>query len=298
MTTSLYLACPAFAMNGPLERQNNIDCATWVAQEMGWSVTVSPLLSRLMGNGAWLPLKDRAADLRVALRHDVIWGCRGGYGSIELLPTLLSAKIKHAPMLMGYSDITALHAGFQIRGWFERIYGRPPAPGFRDGRTGTSLLACLRGEPLTFDGHFQAGVRVQHIGSGRGRLFPACLSVLASLCGTPAMPDLNGCILAIEDVKIHPFLVATHLNQLYLSGALRGIRGIIGGSLTHLEDHDYWGPSPDEILAEWGARLKVPTLSRLPFGHVPDALALPYNRDTRITAERNGQWNITIKAAG
>lgn len=296
MSNILYLACPAFAMNTPLERQNNIDSATWVAREMGWTVSVSPLLERTMGNGAWLPLKERIADLKRALQHEAIWACRGGYGSIELLETLLAAKARRKPMLIGYSDITALHAGFQTRGWHRQIYGKIPAFAARHGRQGASLMSALRGLPMQFDAHLHAGVRVLRPGRGQGRLFPACLSVLASVCGSAAMPDLSDTILAIEDVRIHPFLMATHLHQLHLCGALKGVRGLVGGTFTHLVDHDYWGPSPDDVLAEWGQRLKIPVIARLPFGHLPDALVLPFNRQTRITAAPDGDWRIVLAA--
>jgi muramoyltetrapeptide carboxypeptidase len=135
-------------------------------------------------------------------------------------------------------------------------------------------------------------------GRAEGRLFPACLSVLASVAGTPAMPDLDGCVLAIEDVRVQPFLIATNLNQLHLSGALRGVRAVLGGSFTHNEEADYLGPTPDDVLAEWGARLRVPTILRLPFGHLHDALALPAHRRTRVEARRDGTWTITIDATG
>ncbi len=296
MPSTLYLACPAFAMNTPLERQNNIDSASWVAKEMGWEVVVSPLLERTMGNGAWLPLKERAADLKRALRHQVIWACRGGYGSIELLDTLLAAKVDHAPMLIGYSDITALHAGFQTRGWRQQIYGKIPPAATRHGRQAGSMMAALRGLPVQYDPQLHAGVRVLRAGRAQGRLFPACLSVLASVCGSAAMPDLDGTVLALEDVRIHPFLMATHLHQLYLCGALRGVRALVGGTFTHQVDHDYWGPSPEDVLAEWGQRLKIPVIARLPFGHLPDALALPFNRQTRILAEPAGNWHLVIAA--
>lgn len=295
---TLYVTCPAYAMRGPLDRQSHIDQATWLAEEMGWRLVVSPLLARHLGPGAWLPAADRIADLRTALRHDVVWACRGGYGSIELVETVLKARQRSGPLLIGYSDITALHAAFAVRGWQQRVYGSVPTGNRRGGRAGTSLLTALRGDALTRSQVNDAGARVLRPGRASGRLFPACLSVLASLVGTPAMPDLRGCVLAIEDIKVQPFLMATHLNQLHLGGALRGVRALLCGTFTHAEDHDYQGPTPDEVLAQWSGRLRIPAIARLPFGHLDDGLGLPCDRTVRVQATDNGTWTVTINAAG
>jgi muramoyltetrapeptide carboxypeptidase len=297
MTPTLYVTCPAHASRNPLDRQAHIDQADGLAQAMGWRVVASPLLDRHLGPGAWLPAAERARDLKDALGHDVVWACRGGYGSIELVDAVLKLRRRRAPVLIGYSDITALHAAFAARRWTPGVYGTLPLAGRWTGRSGTSLLASLRGDPIRLTPEVDAGVRVLQPGRADGWLFPACLSVLASVCGTPAMPDLRGCVLAIEDIRIHPFLMATHLNQLHLSGALRGVRALLGGSFTHLEDHDYLGPTPDEVLLEWGARLRVPTISRLPFGHLEDALVLPGGRPVRVAAGTDGVWSLAIRAA-
>ncbi len=295
--STLYVTCPAYAMRGPLDRQSHVDQATWLAHEMGWRLVLSPLLDRHLGPGAWLSTTERIADLRTALRHDAIWACHGGYGSIELVETVLKTRQRQGPLLIGYSDITALHAAFAVRGWQRRVYGGIPTANRHHGRMGASLLAALRGDALVRSSTGDAGARVLRPGRAQGRLFPACLSVLASVAGTPAMPDLRGCILAIEDIKVQPFLMATHLNQLHLSGALRGVRALLGGTFTHTDEHDYQGPTPDEVLTQWSERLRLPTIARLPFGHMDDALALPSDRTVAVEASRNGSWTVAIRAA-
>ena len=294
---TLYVTCPAYAMRGPLDRRNHLDQVAWLAQEMGWTLVASSLMERYLGPGSWLPAAERADDLRRALGHDAIWASRGGYGSIELVETVLKARQRRGPVLIGYSDITALHAAFAVRGWQRRIYGAVPNAGRRAGRAGTSLIAGLRGGAIRCSATQDAGARVLRAGRARGRLFPACLSVLASVVGTPAMPDLRGCVLAIEDIKVQPFLISTYLNQLHLSGALRGIRALLGGTFTHLEDADYLGPTPDEVLTQWGARLRVPTIARLPFGHMDDSLGLPSDRTVRVQATNDAKWTVSIDAA-
>ncbi len=288
-----YIACPAFALRGPTERHKTIDHAAWFANEMNLEVVPSPLLDRHLGNGSWLPLEERRDDLVRALDHDVVWACRGGFGSIELAETLLRSRRRHGPLLIGYSDLTVLHCGWRVHGWRHHFYGAI-APRRAGSRQGESLLALARGEGLRL-GHFQqAGARVLRPGRARGELFPACLSVLAGLCGTPLQPDLRGAVLAIEDIDVHPFLVDFNLNQLHLSGTLDGVVALLGGSFTHEERGDYLGPSIDEVLAKWAARLRIPTLARLPYGHMDDALVLPYRAATSISLRGDGQWSVAI----
>ncbi len=292
-----YIACPAYALRGPAERIKTLEHAAWFATEMGLEVVPSPLLDRHLGNGDWLPAVERRADLVRALGHDVIWACRGGFGSIELIDALAHQRRRHGPLLIGYSDITVLHFAWRARGWHRHYYGSIGARPAHS-RQGESLLALARGEDLRLGQHEQAAARILRPGRARGMLVPACLSVLAGLCGTPLQPDLRGAVLAIEDIDVHPFLVDFNLNQLHLSGALRGVVALLGGSFTHSERPEYLGPSMEEVLARWAAKLRVPTLVRLPYGHHDDALVLPYNADTRVNLHADGAWSLAISGAG
>ncbi|MBI3369301.1 MAG: LD-carboxypeptidase, partial [Burkholderiales bacterium] len=60
------------------------------------------------------PDTDRLADLHAAYSDDgiaAVWCLRGGYGSGRLLPGIdLALLRRHPRLLIGYSDITALHA--------------------------------------------------------------------------------------------------------------------------------------------------------------------------------------------
>lgn len=295
MSKTLYVTCPAYALHGPLDRQKVAESAVWLGKELGLEPVLSPLLDRHAGHGAWLPRRDRERDILAALDHDLVWACRGGYGSIELVEPLLKARPRKRPGLIGYSDITVLHACWNVRGWGPGFYGTI-SPRTTSGRAGSSLVELMRGDGLVRDHQVDAGARVLRPGRAKGRLYPACLGVLAGLCGTKAMPDLRGCLLAIEDINIHPFLMSSNLAQLHLAGALRGVTGIVGGSFTCEDPPDYVGPNQDEVLREWAERLAVPAVSRLPFGHLDDALVLPVGRASDLVAARGGRWSLTIKA--
>jgi muramoyltetrapeptide carboxypeptidase LdcA involved in peptidoglycan recycling len=49
------------------------------------------------------------------------------------------------------------------------------------------------------------------------------------------------------------------------------------------------------VLARWAARLRVPAVARLPFGHLEDHLVLPTGRAARL-AVRRGRWELALAA--
>lgn len=292
MKPTCYVCCPSYAAAGPLERATFVAKVRVLCQKLDWTLIVSPLLERRFPGGAWLPLAEREEDLRRALRHDAVVGFRGGYGAIQLVPALLKAKASRKPCLIGFSDLTVLQAAWRKHGWGEGCYGT--VPDRWDGRQGESLLALLRGQGFGIAARDERAVQILRAGTAAGPCFTACASVLAGLCGTGLQPDLHGCILALEDVDEKPYQVDFALHQLFLAGALHGLTGLLGGSFSHANRVDYQGPTHTEILAAWAARLKVPCVARLPFGHMDDPLVMPNGRTVTLRAKRAGTWSVKI----
>lgn len=292
MKPTCYVCCPSYASGGPIESAKFLEKARVLCEKLDWTLIASPLMDRHQPGGVWLPREEREEDLRRALRHDVVVGFRGGYGAIELAPLLLKAKASRRPQLIGFSDITILHAAWRKRDWGESCYGTLPERW--DGRQGTSLLALLRGERLTIDSKTERATRIIRPGTASGPCFTACVSVLAGLCGTGLQPDLRGRILAIEDIDEKPYQVDFALNQLYLSGALRGVAGLLAGSFSHENRADYQGPTHGVVLGAWAARLKVPCVAQLSFGHMDDPFVMPSGQAVTLRASHGGSWSLAI----
>lgn len=286
----MYIVCPSYAVQNPAERAKALKKARTWADALGWAVTTSPLLERYQQSGVWLPVEDRAEDLARAVEYDIVWAFRGSYSAIQLIPDLLKMKAER-PLLLGYSDITVLHACWRVNNWGPTLYGTLSEQ-IEDSRQGESLRAFLRGDAFTVAHEREGAARVIRPGSVRAPIFAACLVVLASLCGTPAFPDLRGQILAIEDIDERPYAIDGALTQMYLAGNLEGIVGLISGSFNHNAPFEYGGPTADEILAKWGAILGVPTLVRVPFGHMDDPLVLLSGVDVELDAHANGHWRL------
>jgi muramoyltetrapeptide carboxypeptidase len=130
-------------------------------------------------------------------------------------------------------------------------------------------------------------------GSAEGWLFPANLTLLANLCGTPWMPDPTGAILVIEEIGEEAYRVDRLLSQLWNAGVLGSIAGLVFGAFTGTEPKRISiDPLPiEEVFAEYVQRADVPTLAGLPYGHIQSKLTLPVGVSARVDAE-GGELHI------
>ena len=152
---------------------------------------------------------------------DLLLAARGGYGCGRLAGRVDMATLKARGIpLVGYSDITALHAIAYACGCRNHVAGpmvcnalsRQPADALEASRL-AAVLESLR-QVLAGESTELASLQPLRAGAAAGPLFPANLSVLTSLVGTPHMPDLSGAILVLEDVGEAAYRVDRYLNQL------------------------------------------------------------------------------------
>ncbi|WP_433429622.1 S66 peptidase family protein [Nonomuraea sp. CA-141351] len=208
----------------------------------------------------------RAADLQSAWCDpavSAVFCCRGGYGAARLLDLLDWNAMRAAgpKVLLGSSDITALHNAFAIELGVPTLHGpmaacdiladeKGPEP-----RTWKSLQAALFGTPEPVQGE-----RVLVQGRAEGVLAGGNLSLLASMCGTRWQPSFAGKLAFLEDIGEEPYRIDRMLTQLLQAGALDGVRGIALGSWVDCGD-------PYPVLEDRLGGLGVPVLAGLPVGH-------------------------------
>jgi muramoyltetrapeptide carboxypeptidase len=292
---SAYVWCPAYALSGHEHHQRTCAGAQALTAALGMDLAVSPRLLDFPGAGCWLDAPVRIADLYQGLGHDLLIAARGGYGCMDLIESVLAWPGARAPTVLGFSDVTVLHALWRRRGWAATIYGMMPGVAW-GARALASTLALLRGEALICDGVGFPRVRRLNCGGTRGMLFPACLRVLAGLIGTPAMPDLSGCILAIEDIDERPYRIERDLRQLALSGSLAGVVGLVCGRFPAENPIGYAGAHAEDILSSWARSLGIPGIVELPFGHDSDPLSLPCGRMATLQVDRQS-WRLATDAS-
>lgn len=213
---------------------------------------------------------------------------RGGYGSLRLLPDLdYEAARTHPKLLIGYSDITALHlALYHNAGW----------PGL------SSLVATEWGQAdVNTVHHFKtlaeggmmaslAGPNDETLypirpGTAEGPLLGGNLSVLTRLLGTPYCPSFEEAILFLEEVGEEPYRIDRMLAHLDLAGVLDELGGVVLGHF-HLPDPSASNTPTlplDEIMVGYFGDRPYPVARGLVYGHCLPRLTMPIGVRARLT---------------
>ena len=206
---------------------------------------------------------------------------RGGYGSARILENWVWSPDR-SKWLIGFSDITCLLWSLSLVG-ISGVHGPvlttlAAEPDWSIQR----LFDWVEGRPLApLEGTGWGG------GIATGILLPANLTVATHLLGTPIQPDLDGVILALEDVTEAPYRIDRLLTQWRLSGALSKVRGIALGRFSRCE------PPPnipsltiEEVLRDRLGDLGIPIVSKLPFGHDGPNAALPVGLPAQLDGDK------------
>ncbi|MES2157559.1 MAG: LD-carboxypeptidase [Pseudomonadota bacterium] len=243
---------------------------------------------------------DRAADVNAMFADrqvKAIFAVRGGWGCARILPFLDFATIRANPkLLVGFSDITALHLAFAAKAGFTTIHGPNTASSWGKFSWDAFRAVAFDGATPTFaspvgveDRLVQRTGRIRTFGPGKatGRLIGGNLTVLAALMGTPWLPDFTGAILFVEDIGEQPYRIDRMLTQLALAGVLGKLAGVMFGQCTDCgpSGASYGGFTLSEVLQQHLAPLGIPAFQGAPFGHVANQISLPVGIRAEMDAD-------------
>ncbi len=225
--------------------------------------------------------RQRAADLNAMFADPdikAVFAMRGGWGSARILSLLDWDVIRSNPkLLIGFSDITALHLAFARYAGYATIHG-PNGASTWPAASWDSLwrLAFAGATPVLGDGDYPGAQQIVTIRSGtvQGRLLGGNLSVLSALAGTSWLPDFGGAVLFLEDVGEAVYRVDRMLSQLALSGILPRVSGVVFGQCTRCGGDD-GGFTLTDILRQYLVPLGIPAFTNANIGHVEGQLSLP-----------------------
>lgn len=225
----------------------------------------------------------RLAELSAALADPqvkAVFCARGGYGAMRLLAGLNGVVPAPKP-LIGFSDITAIHAWLQqhgqvsVHGPVLTQLGKQPEP--VRARLFSLLEDTVPAEPLTGTETYVEGVVEGHLVGGS-------LAVLTRLLGTPCLPPLDGAILLLEDVGERPYRLDRMWTHLALAGIFRRVRGIVLGSFTACEERDAEYTS-GEVLRDLATATGLPCAAGFVIGHGEINQPLPLGVRVRLDAD-------------
>lgn len=236
---------------------------------------------------------QRLAQLDAAIAHPdirIVMALRGAYGTTRLLPSIDLRRVADSgKLIVGYSDITALHLALLAKTGAVSFAGPMLTGDF--GREQPSVFTLSQfWQVLTNPVHtIISDTKGNPAVSASGTLWGGNLTVLCNLLGTSYMPAVENGILFVEDVNEHPYRIERMLLQLEHAGILARQQALVLGSFSNyrLTEYDN-GYDFDTMVAYLRKTLSVPVLTGLPFGHIPDRVTLPVGAQAELTADDQG----------
>jgi len=308
---TLGIVAPASAPPDPTA----IDRGVAVLEQLGYRVKLARNVRRRRGFLAGSD-RERADDLMKMFadrRVRAILCVRGGYGTARLLARLDYGTIRdQAKILVGYSDLTALHCALLTKARLISFHGPMLNSDFASGKVPRFTLQSFQrtlsaatkpADRLRQDvaeGYSARTVKGLRAGTAQGQLIGGNLSILCTMIGTPWQPDFRGRILFLEDVGEPPYRFDRMLTHLLNCGLLQQVAGIAIGLNADCEDPKAktakeYRQTLEDVLRERLLPLKVPVLLGLPFGHTPLNATLPVGIRARLDANR-GVLSLTEPA--
>ena len=226
---------------------------------------------------------QRFEDLQTALddpETDAIICSRGGYGTVRIIDKIdFRGFLKHPKWMVGFSDITILHAAINNLG-MATIHGAMPRFFFDENGMETenlfSLMDLMKGQTASYTVKAQPENRV---GKSSGELVGGNLSIISSLHGTKYEIDTRGKILFLEDIDEFLYHTDRMIHQLKLSGKLDNLSGLVIGDFTDMKDNESpFGKSVHEIIADAVSDFGYPVCYGFPAGHDKRNLALTFGQ--------------------
>jgi len=232
-------------------------------------------------------VEQRLFDLQEALDDTeckAIFFTRGGYGTIQLIDKLnWDIFLKHPKWLIGYSDITMLHAILQKEG-IASIHGgmaKVLAESLKSEQEHIQILQqILFGTLPTYNCGAHA---LNRLGVAEGPLCGGNLSILYSLRGTPYDYIPEKSIFFIEDIGEKPYVVDRMMHNLKLGGILSRISGLIVGNFSDYEEDPLFGKTLREIISDAVSEYTYPVCFDFPVGH--DRRNLPLICGSKVRLE-------------
>ena len=253
--------------------------------------------------------RSRAADVTAMFADKqvkAIFALRGGWGCARMLPYIDWNIVRANPkLLIGYSDITALHMAIAAKAGFATIHGPNATSSWWENSEGSFQALAFDGERPTFgeppkpasdnsasDSPDDTTIippwpnLTIGVGKARGRLLGGNLTVLNALVGTQWLPDFEGAILFLEDVDEAEYRIDRMLTQMGQAGLLKKLSGFVFGQCTSCKARgSESGFKLSTILQQHIAPLGIPAFSGANFGHIRNQYCIPVGVQAEIDAD-------------
>jgi muramoyltetrapeptide carboxypeptidase len=252
------------APSSPFPRIDLLRGLAWVRDRYEVAARTS-----LLDRSGYLAGSDEArggalAEAMADPRTKAIVIARGGYGAMRIVEGLPWDAFARAPKwIVGFSDVTALHAEATARG-IASVHS-PNVTGLAaiDPWTRACFLRALERPQAAVE---WSGLDVLRAGDAEGVLVGGNLSLVSAMAAAGRWRPPEGAILALEDVTERPYRLDRMLTSLRLGGHLARVAGIVLGEFSQC-DAGLDGITAADVLTDRTRDLGVPVVAGAPFGH-------------------------------
>jgi len=243
----------------------------------------------------------RAADLSHMFENDKVDGIfciRGGYGVARMLRQINYNAIKANPkVLIGYSDITALHYAIYSQTGLVTFHGPVATSTFNEFSVDNFMKTVVNPEEKTiFSPADESGkgsdyrTYVIREGKAKGELVGGNLSIAVTFLGTKYDVDYKNKILYLEEVDERPYRVDRMLTHLYQAGKLEEVSGIALGVFSDCDSkvgsaQGERSLSLQEVLYDKLYNLGIPVIYGLSFGHIENKYTIPFGINAELDVQ-------------
>jgi muramoyltetrapeptide carboxypeptidase len=289
------LVCPA----GYMPVENVARCITSLGQ-WGFKVRTGKTVGGHSENYFSGTDAERLADLQDMLDDEeikaILFG-RGGYGIGRIIEQISFKRFRKSPKwVLGYSDITLLHAHIQANYDIATLHS-PMAGAFNDPLQPNpytqSIFESLTGKPVSYtcDPH-----PFNRKGEAKGVLIGGNLTLLAHAIGGSSDLKTKGALLFLEDIGEYLYNIDRMLYQLKRAGKFDKPEGVIIGGFTDSKDTERpFGKNAYEIIRDVLDEFDFPVCFGFPVGHGAENFALKCGVEHRLKV---GNGKVTLEEIG
>ena len=208
---------------------------------------------------------------------------RGGYGTMRIIDELDFSRFKVNPKwVIGFSDITVLHAALTLNG-VASIHGAmaKAIAHFDNNRESVEALKkVLFGEKSIYS--LQPSIYNRN-GVVSGQLVGGNLSLLYALLATPYNPIKQGTILFIEDVSEAHYHIDRMLQAFRLAGVFNRVSGVIVGEFSDVDNDPSMLRNLEMSILDAVGDRDIPVVFDFPAGHGSKNMPLIMGTDVNLT---------------
>jgi len=257
--------------------------------------------------------EERLQDMQTMLDDPsvkAILCARGGYGAVRIIDRLRFANfLQHPKWIIGFSDITVLHSHVHQQLHTATIHSKMcnsfpqdwSKASLEQQATILSIKEALIGSKMLYE----TPSSVYNVaGKATGILVGGNLRTLENLTGSKSDIDTAGKILFVEDTGEYPYSIDRMFWNLYRTGKLKHLAGLIVGGFKIKEDvnEEPFGRTLYEIVSEKIQEYHYPVCFDFPVGHQKNNYALKcgvehsleVGTDKVILKEKGASKSVTV----